>query len=180
MPEGGPEENEVEVSLSVSGGALEVSVRDTGVGMSAEEQKQVFNPFFTTKHGSGGTGLGLAICHRIVSEHQGEITVSSRPGEGATFVVRLTAMEGASVSPAAPSAPEVESPRRGRVLVVDDELLVARSIARALRDHDVSIALDAAEALRLIERGPAFDVILCDLMMPGVSGLDLYEQLETR
>jgi CheY-like chemotaxis protein len=119
----------------------------------------------------------LSVCRKIVRSHGGEITVESEPGKGTTFFVRLPATE---EQPAAeePSPPERKTPlqRRASVLIVDDEALVARSIARLLGHYDVTIAGDGKEALALCKQ-KSFDLILCDLLMPRMSGLELFKAL---
>jgi predicted ATPase/signal transduction histidine kinase len=141
IPEGRRAENEVHVTARAAGGQVVVEVRDTGGGISAEVKRRIFDPFFTTKQAGTGTGLGLAICHGIVSGVGGAIEVDSTPGAGSTFRIRLPAAQGAaSVAPPAERASSVP-PVRARVLVVDDEVLVARAYARFLgRTHDVEMA----------------------------------------
>jgi CheY-like chemotaxis protein len=145
--------------------------------MSPEVVAKCFTPFFTTKPIGVGTGLGLAICHQLVAAAGGEILVDTRLGTGTTFTVVLPAMAGAACIDK-PVADVVSACRRGRILIVDDELIVANTLQRALaRDHDVTGLIDPREAVRQIENGQAFDVILCDLMMPKVTGMELYETL---
>ncbi len=178
IPEGAAATNEISVALRERGGEIVVEVRDTGGGISPEHVPRLFDPFFTTKPVGVGTGLGLAVCHGIVSSLGGEIEVESELGVGTTFRVRLTAAPPRTVEPP-PNAPSVEgSARRGRVLVLDDEPLVCTSIRRMLsREHDVTTATDAREALAWLRRGDAFDVIFCDLMMPEMTGMDFYVEL---
>jgi signal transduction histidine kinase len=153
---------------------LAIEVIDNGAGMPPDVVKQLFTPFFTTKE-VGGTGLGLAICHRIITSHGGSIEVESTPGQGSIFRVLLPL--------AVPLAAPVERPQRReasgrRVLVVDDDRLVLESICRALhREHDTIGVTHAREALELIQSGEHFDLIVCDLAMPGGSGVDLHDQL---
>jgi two-component system NtrC family sensor kinase len=160
-----------------------IAIADTGAGISQEHIDRIFDPFFTTKPVNQGTGLGLSICHSIVSDHGGDIDVHSVVGQGTTVTVRLpvvrlgspelAALLPAEVARAGEAAP---APLRGRVLVVDDEPLILRMMMHALRDHDVVAVTSASDALeRCATR--SFDVILCDLMMPGMSGMQLYERL---
>jgi CheY-like chemotaxis protein len=179
IPEGRAEENVIRLTTGTDpAGAVVVSVADTGVGMAPEVKQRLFTPFFTTKPVGVGTGLGLAICRRIVAELGGEIAVESGAGKGSVFRVTLPASprETPAESPAA-SAP-VRAARRGRVLVVDDEPSVSTAIRRTLAlDHDVSAAASGVEALALLRSGARFDVILCDLMMPQMTGMDLHREL---
>jgi PAS domain S-box-containing protein len=181
IPEGRAEENEIRVATFTAGdGRVVVEIRDSGSGMSPEVVSQLFTPFFTTKPLGVGTGLGLSICHRIITGLGGEITVDSQVGQGTTFRVYLPPAN--VVGPAAPSpspAPRTRtSSRRGHILVVDDEPAVARAVRRALSDeHEVVTAGSADEALARIKAGERFDVILCDLMMPQTTGMDLFEDL---
>jgi two-component system NtrC family sensor kinase len=160
-----------------------VDINDTGVGISKEHIDRIFDPFFTTKPVNQGTGLGLSICHAIVRDLDGDIDVHSTEGVGTTVtvrlpVVRLGSPELAALFPQPVELDEEETPSalRGRVLVVDDEPLILRMMMHALRDHDIVAVTSASDALdRCASRG--FDVILCDLMMPGMSGMAFYEEL---
>jgi two-component system, NtrC family, sensor kinase len=159
-----------------------VEIKDTGVGIAQEHIDRIFDPFFTTKPVNQGTGLGLSICHSIIGDHGGDIDVQSSPGKGTTVtvrlpVVRLGSPELAAMLPKPEQEAEVEAePLRGRVLVVDDEPLILRMMMHALRDHDVVGVTSAADALVQCTTR-RFDVVLCDLMMPGMTGMQLYERL---
>lgn len=181
IAEGDAEGNAIRIVTSVDQtGRIVVAIADTGKGIAAQDLKHLFRPFYTTKGPGVGTGLGLAISHRIVTGLGGEIQVESEVGKGTTFRIVL---------PAARSAERVEQPsvrtatraaRRARILVVDDEPMVAGVIRRALaKEHDVVTAVAAIEALDRIRAGESFDVILCDLMMPQMTGMDLHAELRT-
>jgi PAS domain S-box-containing protein len=179
IPEGHYEENEIRISARAADGRVRVEIADTGVGISPEHLGRIFDPFFTTKAVGVGTGLGLSITHGIVASMGGEVHVASAPGKGSTFAVTLPASaerpSGRAAEP--PSAPQ--GGKRGRVLVVDDEPPLAQSLRRTLgRDHDVVAVSSGRAALDLIQRGDRFDVILCDLMMPEITGMDLAERLD--
>jgi CheY-like chemotaxis protein len=124
-------------------------------------------------------GLGLAISHGTIRSLGGELSVQSTPNKGSTFRVTLPAGEawrrrGASQR----RTPELRAAARRRVLVVDDERLVGDAIARVLaEENDVVVETQAAEVLARLSRGERFDVILCDLMMPVMTGMDLYAEL---
>ncbi|BDG08828.1 hybrid sensor histidine kinase/response regulator [Anaeromyxobacter paludicola] len=177
MPEGRAGENEIRVSAGTDAlGRARVTIRDTGVGIPAALLPRIFQPFFTTKPQGVGTGLGLAICHGIVQAAGGTIEVQSAVGVGSTFhVVLPPAPPAAGAEPREPAPPP---PSRARVLVVDDEPLVARVASRLLSPaHEVTVAHSGTQALARVEGGERFDVVLCDLMMPDVSGMELYERL---
>ena len=181
IPEGDAEHNEIRVVTSVDpDGMVRVDVRDTGSGIPRERLGRLFTPFYTTKPAGVGTGLGLSICHRIVTGLGGEVSVESQVGKGTTFSVRLrsTAADSAERPPSAPPRAQA-APRRGRVLVIDDEPMVGQVMRRTLaREHDVTCVERAREALDLLlNRAVTFDVIFCDLMMPQTTGMDLYDAL---
>ncbi len=178
IPEGHAERNLIEVETrSDPGGDVVVEVRDTGCGIAPEHRQRIFDPFFTTKPVGIGTGLGLAICHGIVSALGGEIEVESEVGVGSTFRVKLPAAAGEVVPMQASRRAEAPS-RRGRILVVDDEALFCKTAARILGSHhDVVTLSDPAEALARIQKGERFDLILSDLIMPGMTGMDMHDAI---
>lgn len=181
IPEGKAEHNKIRVSLSTGpDGRAVVEVADTGCGMPPGVLARLFTPFFTTKPPGVGTGLGLSICHRIVTALGGEITCESEVGRGTTFRVTLPASPHAiAQSTARPPVAGATMAQRGSVLVVDDEVAVTRAVRRMLSgEHDVVAETSAADALALISRGRRFDVILCDLMMPEMTGMDLHDELQ--
>ncbi|MEM6927591.1 MAG: ATP-binding protein, partial [Myxococcota bacterium] len=166
------------VRLTSRESMVRLTVEDSGPGIPEPLQRRIFDPFFTTKQRSG-TGLGLAIVQRLVSELGGSVQVRSQVGKGSRFIVVLPAMAPLAPPPAkAPAARETPPPARSaRLMVIDDEPLVANVLARFLTAHDVETSLSADEALpRLLETRP--DLILCDLMMPGMTGAQLYAELE--
>jgi CheY-like chemotaxis protein len=153
-----------------------VEVSDTGRGIPAEDLPRIFDPFFTTKPVGTGAGLGLSICHSIVTSMGGEIAVESQLGRGTTVRVSLPASERRKeVS----RSQEGKAPlRRARILVVDDEPLVGSVIQRLLSPpHEVIAISRAQEALSLVGAGARFDVILCDLVMPEMTGMELHGRL---
>ena len=173
-------QNVIRVSTSTdAAGRVVVSVSDTGPGIPPGILDRIFDPFFTTKPVGVGTGLGLWICQGIVTSLGGSVTAESRPGEGAEFRVVLPAApvvgpESAARSPV-PAPPERW---RFRLLVVDDETAIGRTLAIALADEcDVKTATSGREALEILRSDQEFDVVLCDLMMPDVSGMDVHERI---
>jgi PAS domain S-box-containing protein len=159
-------------------GNVEISVIDTGCGIPAEIIDRIFDPFFTTKPQGMGTGLGLSICHGIVTRVGGTLRVDSRVGVGTTVVVSLPAdpeaVLEARARKAARALPTDSAPMR--ILVVDDEPLVCEGIKRALRNHEVTITSSGRDAVMLCEAGD-YDLVLCDVMMPDVSGMDVFSRV---
>jgi CheY-like chemotaxis protein len=154
-------------------------VSDTGEGIARENLERVFEPFFTTKENGGGTGLGLSTVRNIVRGSGGAISVASQPGQGAAFTVRLPRAESAAGIAATPGTPKSH---RGHetILLVEDESSVRHLLARILRDRGYSVieAPHAEEALRIASSGaPELDLLLTDLVMPGMSGLELANRL---
>jgi PAS domain S-box-containing protein len=177
--EGDVRANEIRVRTGTdTHGRVFVSVSDTGSGMPKTVQARLFTPFFTTKPAGVGTGLGLSICHRIVSSVGGQISVESEPGKGSEFRVTLLPSKADTVPPRDAPRREKPSTRRASVLVIDDEPLITQVVKRTLgREHDVCAHNSAEDALARIQGGERFDVILCDLMMPQVTGMDFFAQL---
>jgi PAS domain S-box-containing protein len=174
ISEGSAENNEIHIETSLAPEGVVVAVRDTGAGIPPEARAHLFEPFFTTKRVGAGTGLGLSICHTIVTSFGGSISVDSERGRGATFRVVLPFAEGAVDVPAT-VALESQA-RRARILIVDDEVAIARILSRALDAHDVTIALTGQDARERCASGE-FDCLVCDVMMPDLSGPDLHEML---
>jgi two-component system cell cycle sensor histidine kinase/response regulator CckA len=177
---GSADQNEVSVvTRTDESGCVVIEVRDTGPGIPDHVRAHIFEPFFTTKREGVGTGLGLSISHGIVTSFGGELQVESEVGRGTVFrVVLPSAPAELKRVPAAVVAPPAAL--RGHILVIEDELMVRRVIERVLRAHDVVSVGSAPEALALIERGDRFDIIFSDLMMPTMSGIELYEELLRR
>jgi signal transduction histidine kinase/CheY-like chemotaxis protein len=184
IPEGRADSNEIRITTSTdaSGSAL-IEIEDTGEGMTPEVLGRLFQPFFTTKPVGTGTGLGLSLCRRILTDVGGTISIRSTLGSGTVVSVvvppKTTGIVASRGSIRTDSASySMKPPRRGRVLVVDDEPAVAKVLTRALTsDHDVVALVHAEEALQRIVAGERFDVIFCDLMMPQMTGMDFFEAL---
>ncbi len=177
IPEGAADLNKITVSATLEKGSVVVSVADTGVGIDPAVRQRIFDPFVTTK--SQGMGLGLAICYGIVSRLGGEMSVESELGRGATFRVRLPISDEEPRVSAREVVPGRVALQRPRVLIVDDEPMLLRTTARALEDTcDVVTASSAKQALVEIESGRPIDVVFCDLLMPEMTGMALYELLQ--
>jgi two-component system cell cycle sensor histidine kinase/response regulator CckA len=154
-----------------------VEVQDTGPGIRPEVLPKIFEPFFTTKPVGSGMGLGLAISHGIVQSIGGQLVAESPAGKGALFRVVLPPAR-SEATPRSKQKSASPPGRRGQVLVIDDERAVALSMERALRgEHEVTMLTDGREALSRIANGQRFDAIICDVMMPNMSGIDVYEAL---
>jgi len=173
--------NEVRVTTSTDPqGRARIEVRDTGAGIAPEVAGRLFEPFFTTKRHGEGTGLGLSICKAVVTSLGGEISFENAPDRGSIFRVSLPAagpveVEAGGVAPAGTGA----APRRGRLAVVDDEPGVRKAIARILSvEHDVEEFESALGVAERIAAGSSYDAILCDLMMPDMTGMELHGVLQ--
>ena len=167
--------NSVTVDAATQGENVVIEVRDTGSGMTPEVLKRVFEPFYTTKAVGVGTGLGLAICHGIVASAGGRLEVESEPGSGTMFRVTLpVAIPGVAV-PVVEAT--VTTERRGRILALDDDPMILQAITRILREHEVVCVEDGRAALAMLDRGERFDMILSDMMMPHMTGMEFYERL---
>jgi PAS domain S-box-containing protein len=179
IEDGHVEANEIRVRVHHDAARVYVEIEDTGVGIPASVLPRIFDPFFTTKPAGVGIGLGLSICDRIVEAFGGSITVTSKLGFGSTFRVAL---------PIAAQLPlglvehqELPPLARSRILMIDDEAAVGRSIRLLLApDHEVINVTRALDGLAQLEAGQAFDMILCDVMMPEMSGIELFAQLQAR
>jgi signal transduction histidine kinase/ActR/RegA family two-component response regulator len=177
VPEGDVDANEVRIrTFTRTDGFAVAEVEDTGMGISPDIARRVFDPFFTTKPQGAGTGLGLSICHSIVTSYGGEITFDSEVGRGTTFRVSLPPATVARKDPAA-AATRVGGPS-ARILIVDDEPFVGAALRRLLREHDVTVVSSALEAIEALSKGARYELILCDLMMREMSGMEFHAALE--
>lgn len=174
----------VKIRSRVVGDRIELDVVDSGVGIPDDVQKKIFEPFYTTKSRDKGTGLGLALCADIVRQHGGSIEVASELGRGSRFTVSVPRdtglIPGEHIVPVELTA-TVDSGRTGRILVVDDEMMLLKAYKRSLgRRHDVVLAHGGEEALAILAEDDAFDVIICDLMMPGIDGIRVFHSTVER
>ena len=158
-----------------------IEIYDNGPGIAPAIRARIFDPFFTTKAIGSGTGLGLAISERLVADMAGAIACvpADNTDRGTVFRVTLPPTEQPSSAEVATRPAKKGSKKRGRVLIIDDEQLV-NDAAKALLtpEHDVRTAESGAEGLSKLELDDEVDVIICDVMMPGMSGIAFYEQLQ--
>ncbi len=170
-----PSNNRVILRAVAGSDSVSIFVIDNGPGIAADVLPRIFDPLFTTRPVGRGTGLGLSVCHSIITALKGQLTCISMPGEGASFEVRLPLADAPPTQ--ARDAKVNASPRRGRVLIIDDNESVLKGQMRTLtKHHDVFGEHDPREALRRLARGERFDVIFCDLMMPYLAGPDLFQR----
>ncbi|UCH51988.1 MAG: PAS domain S-box protein [Chloroflexota bacterium] len=160
---------------------IRISFKDNGLGIPEEDLAHIFDPFFTTREVGQGTGLGLSVCHGIVTEHKGRIWAENEPGKGAIFIVELpTVIE--DKQPEIPEPVIIEEPKKvakAKILVVDDEPVIRQLVSQVLTDegHMVETADNAADALELV-KSKRYRLILLDIKMPGMSGVELYKQFQ--
>jgi CheY-like chemotaxis protein len=180
IPPGNYEANEIRITTSVdAAGRVVVDIRDTGTGIPPDVRPRLFTPFFSTKPVGVGTGLGLAISHRIITQFGGTITYDTEVGKGTEFHIALP-VAGTPATPQHTQKIWTRTPavRRGNVLVIDDEESLAQAIRRFLSvEHTVTAVYRARDALDLLELGTRYDVILCDLMMPQITGMELHAEV---
>jgi CheY-like chemotaxis protein len=181
-PEGHADRHEIRVVTRTNErGHAVVEVSDTGTGIAPEVLPRIFEPFFTTKAVGVGTGLGLSICHSYVQAMGGDIHVRSELGRGTTFEVVLPPAAEELTSPkqrAARVSPAGASVPRGRLMIIDDEPLLTTALTRMLApEHEVEAFTSARLALERLRAGERYALILCDLMMPEMTGMELHETL---
>jgi PAS domain S-box-containing protein len=187
LVDGDPDVDQIRVVLRPRGaGEVMIEISDSGPGIAPQILDRIFEPFFTTKAVGVGTGLGLSISKSIVDSMAGQISVESQLGRGSSFRVLLP-----TTAPLEPSLELTDEAMeqtdtdarlgRQRLLIVDDEEAFAAALQRMLEDeHEVVAVTSAAQALELLLDGANFDVVLCDILMPGLSGIDFYRELERR
>ena len=173
----------IQIRTETCGDLVRISFQDNGPGIEERNLSRVFDPFFTTKEVGKGTGLGLSLCYGMVKEHGGAITVRSRPGEGATFVIDLplAAVVEEMVEKKESPIPAPVSPTEGvgkKVLVIDDEEAILQMVRETLAEqgYEVDIARDGESALSRLGQ-TTYDLALCDWKMPGLNGQQIYERV---
>jgi PAS domain S-box-containing protein len=184
IPRSDAEGRGVDVCAYESGEVVVVEVRDDGVGIPPEILPRIFDPFFTTKEAGKGIGLGLSIAHGIVRSLGGQLNVESTVAVGTLVRVSLPRMaDELHARKSAPGEKAVEgvSQARLRILLVDDEPMILRSLERALKTQDDVVTCQSGKAaLEALEASLGFDVILCDLSMPGMTGAELFATIARR
>jgi signal transduction histidine kinase len=176
IPAGATDKHAVHVSVRPDPEGVRVIVSDTGAGLTKEARAHLFEPFFTTKHPDQGTGLGLFITNNIITSLGGRILVEDAPGDGTAFHVILPAAEADVHEPTITVTSGAL--QTARVLLVDNETRILESIASILAPHIVATAHNGREALAMLPGD--FDVILCDLVMPVMNGMDLFAEATAR
>jgi PAS domain S-box-containing protein len=159
---------------------LRITFKDTGPGIAKENLETIFDPFFTTREVGQGTGLGLSVCHGIVTEHNGKIWAESELGKGATFIIELPlTTEEKQLEPTEPIMEEPKKITKAKILVVDDEPVIRQFVSQVLGEqgHTVETADNATDALKMV-KSKRYRLILLDIKMPGMSGLELYKQFQ--
>jgi PAS domain S-box-containing protein len=168
------------ITTEKSDNTIKICFKDNGPGIKPQFMNRIFDPFFTTREVGQGTGLGLSLSYGIVAEHKGKIYAESKPGKGATFVVELPIVT--EVEPLKLPEPVVEEPEKAvkaKILVVDDEQVVRDLVKRVLagEGYEVDTVDNADDALKEIE-GKRYNLILLDVKMPGISGVELYGSIQ--
>jgi two-component system, cell cycle sensor histidine kinase and response regulator CckA len=183
IPEGTPDQNEIRVRATHEGDHIVITIRDTGCGIAPELTSRIFEPFYTTKPADQGTGLGLSISRDVVVSFGGRITVDSELGQGATFRIELPIASAQQKAHPSGPAPSPSIPPLGaegqRILVLDDEPLIGDFLVGALEGNLVDVTVDGTEALKRAVDGN-YDLVLCDLRMPRMSGIEFYNELGRR
>jgi len=175
IPEGRSTRNEIRIRTGHELGMAYVEIKDTGGGISKENLDRIFDPFYTTKDVGEGTGLGLSICQGLIDAMDGEIHVESQEGMGTIVRVTMPLAEPEKQAPIGFEQTSMEtSLRPAHIMLIDDEEPVARSLARLLGRHHVTIATSGRKALELLHDQGPFDLVLCDLMLPDVNGVEIY------
>ncbi len=185
MPEGRASRNQIHISTrdgAEGTNRVLVEIEDTGPGIPAEDLERVFDPFFTTKPLGRGSGLGLSLCHGIVTGMGGQIRLDSQVGVGTRVCLDFPAAETGDAQSPRESNTELTAlvqPGSGgvRILIVDDEPLIRRSLSRLLNGYEVATAASGRQAIEML-KNETFDVVICDLMMGDLTGIDVYHAIE--
>jgi PAS domain S-box-containing protein len=174
------DKGKLSIKTETMNNAIKISFKDNGPGISKENLETIFDPFFTTREVGQGTGLGLSVCHGIITEHKGKIWAESEPGKGATFIIELPLItEEGQIQPAEPATEEPAKVTKAKILVVDDEPVIRQFISQVLGEegHTVETVDNAASALKMVNN-KRYRLILLDIKMPGMSGIELYKRFQ--
>ncbi len=176
-----PQKQRIEVLTKTdSHGSTIVEVSDNGPGISPAVRARIFEPFFTTKETTGGTGLGLFISQGIIDDMGGVLSLDSALGEGTTFRVSFPIVEELDIEGGV-ATEEISIRHRARVLIIDDEPALAAALRRVLaRDYEVQAVNRGQDGLDLLVADPSFDLVFCDLMMPEMTGMEVFRRLRDR
>jgi PAS domain S-box-containing protein len=177
-PTGSRDDHQIDVRIEQRGEQVCVSISDTGSGIAEEVKPRIFDPFFSTKAAQNGMGLGLYITQSIVHDHEGELTFESTPGVGTTFRVHLPTTDQRPADISGPLPVISADTTTSRLLIIDDEANILRTLQRALPNFEVTTTHSATEAIEQLRAGERFDLILCDLLMPQMSGMQFYAHLQ--
>ncbi|MDX9721409.1 MAG: ATP-binding protein [Myxococcota bacterium] len=182
IPEGDAERNRVVVRSYSDERWVRIEITDSGVGIPVEARERIFEPFYSTKQLGVGTGLGLAVCAKIVKDFDGHIAFDSVEGRGTRFVLSFPRLDAAAPSEeAAAPTPVAQNNTRGRILIIDDEAPLRNALKRILgKQHELVVLSTGREAQRLLAEDQDFDLILSDVMMPELTGIQLHEWLWTQ
>ena len=173
------EHNVVRISTRATSSGIEVCVSDTGCGIKGSDAQRIFEPFFTTKPLTENSGLGLAVSRATIESLNGKISFVTREGMGTTFRVLVPIgeppLQEARSSDVLPIAPTL----RPRVLLIEDEPGIRRALTRVLRANtDVITAKRGDEAIQKLMKGLEVEVVICDLLLPGATGMDVHSFIE--
>ena len=180
IPAGDTKAHEIAVGVTTTDSEVIIKVKDTGIGIPAEALSKVFTPFYTSKPRNEGSGLGLSIARRVVEEFDGQISLVSKPGEGTTATVTFPRVRGAPEPHPIVRPSIVLNATPAKLLIVDDEVKIIRALTRILGGYKIATAKTWNDALQALDADGPFDVVLCDLMMPGRSGPDFFEEAVLR
>lgn len=178
----GVSSGKLEISTALShNNMIEISFTDNGSGIESQNIGKVFDPFFTTKQPGKGTGLGLSVAYGIIKKHGGDIHVKIGESKNTTFVIRLPVCDKNQRKPdklVDSDKGELNAVTKKRVLIVEDEQLISDLLRGVLeRENQVDLASDGEEALSKVESG-RYDLIVCDIKMPGLNGTKFYESVK--
>ena len=177
IPEGSADDNTIRICTWARGSELVIEVIDTGEGIAAEILPHVMDPFFTTKPIGQGTGLGLSACANLAKSMGGSLALESTPGSGTTARLTLRPASDMRVAPSVSTAGLPTVVGKARILIVDDDPMVTRALERIMRDQDLVVADGGKQAISILDRDADFGLIICDVMMPEVTGIDVHAHI---
>ena len=173
--------NRIHLTAREVGDSMHIDIEDNGVGIAREDLDRIWTPFYTKNRRPGGTGLGLAISRRILMEVGGSIEIQSELGLGTTVHIKIPLLrETGSADTGTGSQPPANTSlkRKPSLMVVDDNALILTLVAKILQqDFSVTTCLDARDALRQVDAGQQFDLVVSDIMMPTMSGKVFFSEM---